>query len=135
MRLWKIALSLCLIAQRLPAQVFEPYSHDRTHAPEGARFEIVQASYAARGGTYRLDTFTGEVSQLVQTADSSVVWDRMVRRPHTKPDTRVPGRPNYLLFVSGLSARFNLLINVNTGATWQVQETEKGEHVWNPIDG
>jgi len=50
--------------------------HQQTTAPVGARFEIVQSELAAKW-TFRLDRFTGQVSQLVNATGGGVAWEVM----------------------------------------------------------
>lgn len=100
--------------------------------PPGARFQIVQSELGARF-TFRLDSWTGTVSLMTMRDDSSLAWEQMRRLVNPSPDTQLPGRPNYLLFLSGLGNRYTFLINLNTGATWQIVENPNGELLWEPL--
>ena len=106
--------------------------HETTAAPAEARFEIVQSSFIAKM-TLRLDRFTGNVDQLVSRADSTIGWEPIQRRTHRDADTRVAGRANYQIFTSGIAARYTFLINVTTGATWQLVEDPAAGWFWTPI--
>lgn len=108
-------------------------SHQSTLISSDARYEIIQSTLAARW-TFRLDKHTGVVFQIVQKSDNSLTWEEMLRLPHTLLDTRHPNKVNYQIFMSGTLARVTFLINVNTGATWQLtQDSESNLVFWDPI--
>jgi hypothetical protein len=112
------------------AEDFTP-AHQITSAPLDSRFELIQSPLAARG-TYRLDKYTGAVHQIVKTKEEDSVWQEVHRRKHPL-DRKIEGKVNYQLFASGLAMRFTYLINVNTGATWQLIETQEKDILWSPI--
>jgi hypothetical protein len=97
-----------------------------------SRYEVVQSPLVARL-TLKLDKHAGVVYQLVRAADSSTTWDIMIRRNHPAGDTQISARVNYQLFLSGLAVRYAFLTNVNTGATWQLVETDDKSLVWSPV--
>ena len=104
-----------------------------TQVGPDSRYEIVQSPLAVRW-TFRLDKFTGEVAQIVETSSGGLAWEAMPRSAHTAADTRRPNEPNYQLFISGAAARLTFLVNVNTGATWQLLEDTDNKIVfWGPI--
>ncbi|MGE0353539.1 MAG: hypothetical protein AB7I33_00490 [Gemmatimonadales bacterium] len=110
------------------------------HAPqvqstpvESARFQILQSELVLRS-TYRLDRWRGDVWELILQDDGRFSWRAVERLPHTVPDTRVEGRPNYQMFLSGLANSFTFLLNTNTGATWQMEVAADGSLVFSPID-
>lgn len=105
--------------------------HQKTSAPPESRFEFLQSPLAARG-TFKLDKHSGIVYQIIKTADDDTVWQEMPRRSHPL-DKRNDGRVNYQMFTSGLAMKFTFLMNVNTGATWQLVETAQKDLVWSPI--
>ena len=84
--------------------------------PESPRFSIVQSPIAARE-TFKLDSYTGIVYQLVVNADKKELWQMLRRTLTSYEDTHYPDRCNYKLFLSTLGVKFTYLINVNTGAT------------------
>lgn len=121
------------LAQDQPSNI-----HQSTAPPPAARFEIIQSQLAARW-TFRLDRFTGRVAQLVKTDDDDSTWQEM--QVVGRPAIATPTRPRFQLFTSGLAARFTLLLDTDTGDTWQVVASKrKGadgeEHevqVWQPL--
>ena len=108
-----------------------PVNERTTPAPDG-RFEILQSALAARI-TLRVDRFTGITDQLVERPDSALSWRPMLRLSHRDPDTRVVGRANYQVFTSGIEAKLTFMININSGATWQLKEDPKEGWFWDPI--
>jgi hypothetical protein len=122
-----------VLAQENPNDI-----HQTTAPPPGARFEIIQSEVAAKW-TFRLDRFTGEVSQLVKTKAGDFAWE----------DTEVIGRNvgaqanrvRFQLFTSGIAARYTFLIDTDTGKTWQLTTskeklpdgTEQETNTWEPF--
>ena len=101
----------------------------------GPRYEIIQSKLAAKG-TFRLDTYTGEVCQLESDGNKSEIWHKLRRIPALlqSVDSTIDGRPNYNLFLSTIAMRFTYLINVNTGATWELVEDKlTTEDYFSPI--
>lgn len=92
-----------------------------TNSNEGSRFMIVQSPIAVRL-TFKLDTYTGDVYQMVIDANGKNLWQHVDRNFTSLPDTRLPETKNYDLFVSTLGMRYTFLINTNSGATWQLTE-------------
>jgi len=113
-------------------------AHQHTTPPPGARFEIVQSELAARW-TFRLDRFTGRVSQLVSTSADEDTWQAMpvIELP---PISSTP-HEEFQIFTSGLAAKHTFLIDVDTGKTWVVvtsTTTDKDGHqeqidLWQPF--
>lgn len=85
------------------------------------RYSIIQSTIAAKG-TFKLDSYTGNVYQLVLNANDNETWQLMKKDSSSTPDIKHYNSKNYLLFVSTLAMRFTYLMNVNTGATWQLTE-------------
>lgn len=112
--------------------------HQQTTAPAGARFEIVQSELAAKW-TFRLDRFTGRVSQLVNAANGGDAWEDMI----ISGLPSITGTPHakFQIFTSGLAARHTFLIDVETGKTWVIasgtttdNEGHKQEYTaWEPF--
>lgn len=97
------------------------------------RYQILQSTIAARG-TFKLDTYEGNVYQLVVDKNNNETWV-LLRRVVNNNDYRIKGRRNYELFLSTLAMRFTYLINLNTGATWQlVQDPVSEEIYFTPIN-
>jgi len=109
--------------------------HVPTAIYTGPRYEIIQSTLAAKG-TFRLDTYTGDVCQLQADENKSEVWHKLRRIPTLLQgvDSTMDGRPNYHLFLSTIAMRFTYLINVNTGATWQlVEDQQTKEDCFSPL--
>lgn len=114
------ALSASLVdvsAQESPKPI-----HQQTTPPLNARYELVQSTLAARL-TFRLDRFTGRVWQLVRTKDDDNMWEEMtvLERPPAPTNTRA----RYLIFTSGLAARYTFLIDTETGKSWIVVSSKR----------
>lgn len=103
--------------------------------PEFApRYQIVQSSIAARG-TYKVDTYLGNVYQLVVDANDNESWQQLSRKGNVNNDITVEGQRNYEIFLSTIAMKFTYLINLNTGATWQlVQDPDTEEIFFSPIN-
>jgi hypothetical protein len=109
-----------------------PRSHITTTVPEQSRFEFTQSSIAAKN-TFKIDKFTGKVYQIVQKPDGGISWDEILKIKHSLDITK-ENQVNYQLYMSGLAVRFTFLINVWTGATWQLtQDTKTGMLFWEPV--
>ena len=97
------------------------------------RYQIVQSSIAARG-TYKVDTYEGNVYQLVVDKNNNETWELLRRIGNGTNDNQVNGQRNYEIFLSTLAMRFTYLINLNTGATWQlVQDPNTEENFFSAI--
>lgn len=97
------------------------------------RYQIVQSSIAARG-TYKVDTYKGNVYQLVVDKNDNETWELLRRTGNSNNDNQVNGQRNYEIFLSTLAMRFTYLINLNTGATWQlVQDPDTEENFFSAI--
>lgn len=105
--------------------------HQRSDSPADARFEIVQSPLVARG-TFKLDKYTGTVSVLIQTQAGRFGWQVMHRAEHPL-DKTIPGKVNYQIFSSALTAKATFLVNVNTGASWVLTEDRKQELWWDAV--
>ena len=108
--------------------------HQSTTTPLDARYEVVQSQLAAKW-TFRLDRYTGRVSQLVKTQDDGKAWETMIVQGLPKVPT--PTRPRFLIFTSGLAARHTFLMDSDTGQTWVLTSItiEDGEiTVWKPFE-
>jgi len=100
----------------------------------GPRFLIHQSTIAAKG-TYKLDSYEGDVYQMVEDRNKNSAWDKLRKLPvYGGKDSIVEGRPNYQLFLSTIAMRFTYLINVNTGQTWElVEDPQTSEEFFSPI--
>jgi len=98
--------------------------HQQTSTPSNARFEIVQSELAAKW-TFRLDRFTGHVSQLVKVKEGENAWEDMQVMGLSR--IPAPARARFQIFTSGLAARHTYLIDTDTGKTW-VLVSSKGSN-------
>lgn len=105
--------------------------HQSTKMPSDARFEIIQSPLAVRW-TFRLDRYTGHVSQLVKTQDEGFAWEPML--VYELPEVSKPSTPRFVIFTSGLAARFTLLMDFDTGQTWVLRNIGSDFHVWQPFE-
>lgn len=122
--------SLALIPLRGTAQEFAV--HQATTAPLDARYEIVQSTLAAKH-TFRLDRFMGATDVLVVGIDGARGWQAIPRLAHPD-DARINARrPAYQVFTSGLAVKHTFLINVVTGATWELFEDPSRGLFWSPF--
>ena len=133
---YRIAILGVLAFQLSPtthAQEIDLDQHVQSAVPAESRFEFVQSTIAARH-TFKIDKFTGRVFQLVAAQDGGVSWDSILRLDHVLDLDISKDRPNYQLFSSGLAAKYTFLMNVNSGATWQlVKDSESDDLVWSPF--
>jgi mannitol-1-phosphate/altronate dehydrogenase len=90
------------------------------------RFQIVQSNIAAKG-TFKLDTYEGKVYQLVVDYNNNESWQLLKRIGNSINDNQVDGQRNYEIFLSTIAMRYTYLINLNTGATWQLVEDPNTE--------
>ena len=98
------------------------------------RYKIVQSTITARG-TYKIDTYTGDIYQLVVNNEDENLWQSMDKYGHSNNDPKIEGQKNYELFNSTISVKFTFLINVNSGATWQLfRDTESGDNFFSSIE-
>jgi len=97
------------------------------------RYQIVQSTIAARG-TYKVDTYEGKVYQLVVDRNNNETWELLRRIGNYNDDYKVNGQRNYEIFLSTIAMRFTYLININTGATWQlVKDPDTEENFFSSI--
>jgi hypothetical protein len=97
--------------------------HQMTAPPQGARYEIIQSELAAKW-TFRLDRFTGQVSQLVHIhSQDEYAWQEM--EVVGRVENSQGARAKFQLFCSGLASRFIFLINTDTGKTWELTSSKK----------
>ena len=90
------------------------------------RFQIVQSNIAAKG-TFKLDTYEGKVYQLVVDYNNNESWESLKRIGNSMNDNQFDGQRNYEIFLSTIAMRYTYLINLNTGATWQLVEDPNTE--------
>ncbi|MBS1585487.1 MAG: hypothetical protein JSS82_08055 [Bacteroidetes bacterium] len=98
-----------------------------------ARYQIIQSSLAAKA-TFKLDSYNGSVYQLVATPTGGEDWQLLRKKSHYKDDVQYDNMSNYTLFTSSIAIKYTYLMNVNTGAVWQLaQNSESGEILFDPM--
>jgi len=108
------------------------YRNQFSSAPDTARYEIVQSELGVKI-TLKINKYDGQVYLLVE-GKKKLAWQLMAVDKHTQ-DKKIPGKVNYQIFTSGLGVKFTFLLNVNTGATWQLAtETEYNELFWSALE-
>jgi hypothetical protein len=128
-----LTLALCPLANAQGLDESNLRDHEATPLPTDARYAFVQ-SHIAVSGTYRLDRYTGDVYQMIQKADGDLTWDKLLRLPHSDDKGQKDGAANYQLFLSGFQMRHTFLMNVRSGATWEILEDPKTKQIyWGPI--
>ena len=90
---------LCAVAE--PSYAQENASSFSSAVPDYARYEVVQSPLLAKL-TIRLDRFTGDTWQFVETTQGRFAWERMPRIPLPN-DIRAPRKVNYQIFLSVLT--------------------------------
>jgi hypothetical protein len=130
-------LIFCLVQTPLLAfaQDDGPSVHQMSTTPANARFEIVHSPLAAKW-TFRLDRYTGNIAQLVNSVSGGSAWESMTVLGLPKVDSSYG--PRFILLASGLAARFMFLMDTQSGKTWEITSISKGgaepETVWQPFD-
>ena len=109
---------------------------DRTQIPSSARFEVFR-TFGLSSLAFKLDKYEGVVHELVmnrgyvKTKDDTYAWQKTRRLPHPKDTHGPPGQVNYQLVASRVGP---LLVNVQTGVTWQfARDPARDEAYWYPI--
>jgi hypothetical protein len=83
---------------------------------EGGRWEIVQSEITRRD-TYKLDKYKGDVYQLVKKSDGKDTWQKLIRIGGSY-DKIEENKINFQIFLGGIAAKDQYLINIHTGETW-----------------
>lgn len=123
----------CNTSQKEQAKDESDKNQETSLKTTSPRYQIVQSSLAARG-TYKLDTYEGKVYQLVLDGNNNETWQLLKRIGNYSNDNQINGQQNYQIFLSTLAMKFTYLINVNTGATWQlVQDPNTEENFFSAI--
>lgn len=115
---------ILFLATSICAQV-QTYNSKSTSFPNDSRYELIQSELAAKL-TFKVDKYSGDVYQLVLASDQSLTWQLIIREK-SRNDKQNANRVNYQLFTSGLAVKYTFLLNLNSGATWQLSEdSEQG---------
>jgi hypothetical protein len=117
-------------ARNSQAQEPPPVHHPGTTPPSDAHFEILQLEVEPKW-TLKLDRVTGNVEQLEMDAAGKPSWKRMKVLPHPKAVNET--EPHFQIFVSQVPYSAVLLLDTDSGATWQLLSNAKAV-VWQPIE-
>ena len=133
-RFLSIALCLSFVSITAQAQEISPIQNQTT-PPSTARYEIVQSQRMVKL-TFRLDRFTGNVSQLVENQKGDQSWQEM--KIIGLPKVKAGNHPHFQIFLSGIAVKSSYLIDVDTGRTWTftIITDEKGQEIdvmWMPF--
>lgn len=129
-----IAVPTLLLSMAANSQEeFQTYPNQKTDIPEDARYEFIQSPIAAKA-TFKFDRFTGDTYQIVRREDSTLTWQTIHREIHPKDNGQIKNKVNYQLFLSGLSMRFTYLMNIRSGAVWQLVKTPADDYLWELIE-
>jgi|GEM_PF-941286 len=114
-------------------------THYKTVLPDNARYEVLQSETAARW-FFKLDRYTGQVYQLIQTPAGDVHWIEML--VWDRPEIKKPETARFQLFVSGFSAVYAILLDTVDGNSWifqvrEIKNKDTGESMdvtgWFPV--
>ena len=129
MKYFFLSSMIILFANKALAE--ETNRHQFSSAPNTSRFQIIQSELAAKI-TLKIDKYTGRVYQLVQ-GTKGLSWSLIASEKH--PNDKVfENKVNYQIFTSGLAVRMTYLINVNTGASWQLAVDEEIGNFWKALE-
>lgn len=106
-----------------------------TTIPSDSRYELVQSNMAVRL-TLKIDKYTGDTYQLVEDKKENITfWAKLSKIKHEDDDLSLSNmkKVNYQFFTSGIGLRFTYLININTGATWQLVVDKNDDYLWEPM--
>lgn len=128
----KIFIILMLVSFAQQGWTQETHRNQFSSAPDTARYEIFQSELGVMI-TLLIDKYTGKGYQLV-VGKTGLTWQLLDCEKHIL-DKATPGRVNYQVFTSGEGIRFTFLLNVNTGATWQLaKDKDSGKLFWAAFD-
>ena len=125
-----ILVAVLLVSFVGQASAQETNRNQISSAPQTSRFEIIQSELAAKI-TLKIDKYTGKVFQLVK-GSKGLSWQLIPAEKHSK-DNAAANKVNYQVFTSGIAVRMTYLINVNTGASWQLSEDSELGVFWKAL--
>lgn len=134
MKLQLIALLLAFNSLNVLSQENYP-SYVSTAIPTESRYEIVQSNLAVKL-TLKIDKYTGDTFLLTEDKKEKITfWAKLDRIKHSEDDLSLNNirKVNYQFFSSGLGIKFTFLMNINTGATWQLVVGLNDEYLWEPM--
>jgi len=99
-----------------------------TQYPENGRYQIL-ISGIKRADTFKLDRYSGKVSQKVITETEDLIWEEVEVNGHPENNFKVSAYelPGYYLFISGMTAKDVILVDVKKGFTWNLVKDIKTE--------
>ncbi|SRR5713101_9419359 len=121
---------LLILPYSLKGQDPQSAQHQAPTPLSNARFEIIQSEPGAKW-TLKLDRITGNVQRLVSGKSGNLVWEKMRVLPHPKAVNSA--ELHFRIFVSSLPDRVTLLLDTESGATWQLVPKDDGG-LWQPIE-
>lgn len=95
----------------------------------GGRYEIIMSDVVLKH-SFKVDKFLGQVYLLVKKEDGGITWEKMIKDVAFN-NPILSDKINYQLYMSGISIKYTFLINVNSGAVWQLVEDNSDKK--NPI--
>lgn len=99
------------------------YPQQKTSLSDTAKFEIIQNPLKAVF-TFKLNKFTGDVTQLGVAANGSFTWNPIVVQNFTKIAKQT--KPRFQLFMSGILLTNQLFMDSETGQTWSLFQDNNG---------
>lgn len=85
------------------------------------RYEVLIPDNCIRY-TFKLDKYTGDIWQLVKRSDDSSTWEIVSKDPSVLDEAKL-NQINYQLIIPTNAPRYIMLVNINTGITWQICKT------------
>jgi hypothetical protein len=114
-------VGLLVSSESLSAQVQPSGIHSQSTPPSDARYEIVESSLTVRD-TFRLDRFTGRVWRIVSNGGGDDLWEEMT--VENRPEVGNSSTARFQVFLSGLAVRYSLLLDTQTGETWEITKSK-----------
>lgn len=128
-RLFGTAL-LLMLPYSLNGQDLQSVQKQTSTLPSDARYEIVQSGIGSQW-TFKLDRITGNVERLASTESGNLVWIKTRVLPHPKAVNSA--KPHYQIVVASQPPYVALLLDTESGATWQLLPRDDGG-VWQTIE-
>ena len=128
-RIVLVVAILFLLPYAVNGQEQQPVQASTSAPASDARYEIVQTAVAPKV-TLKLDRITGNVERLITGKSGNLRWEKMRVLPHPKAVNLA--KPHYRIFVSSQADQPTLLLDTETGATWQLVTASNS--VWQPIE-
>lgn len=125
--------ALLVSAMLMTPAAQDAVNHEHTSMASDAAYELIQSPLVAKM-TLRVNRITGQVDQLIKNARGALVWQSLGKPADPAGDSG--GRITYYVFTSGLATRWTFLMNIRTGATWQlVEDADSKDFGWQRVPG